>query len=217
MKALGRALAVALAAAFIAVGRAGAIAGALPQQADSNSHSLRSRRPDRRGGPALRRSPAQIARAEHPGREQARRVRHPRDRGNGPRQAGRLHHHDRQHLDQLPDTGPARPQDADQLRPRRADHRAHRRRAGVLPRNHDEFRAQDLQGVHRLRQEERGALRHQPASAPISTSTPRFWPSAPVGCSSCTSRSRTAAPASSRRWPAATSTRRGSTSPTRSA
>ena len=86
------------------------------------------------------------------GREQARRLRHHRHRGNGPRQARRLHHHGRQHLDQLPDAGAARQAHAHRLRPRRADHRAARRRAGVLHGDHDELPAQDLRRVHRLRQ-----------------------------------------------------------------
>ena len=193
------------------------IAGALPQQADPHPDPLRARRPDRRGGAALRRPPAQVARTEHPGREQARRLRHPRHRGNGPRQAGRLHHHGRQHLDQLPDAGAARQEDADQLRPRRADHRAApptRRCSSSRPRPTSRPRPSRSSSTTPRRTR---CATPAPASAPISTSTPKFWPSAPAGFSSCTSRSRTAARASSKTWPAATPTCPGSTSPTRSA
>ena len=71
------------------------------------------------------------------GREQARRLRHHRDRGDGARAARRLHADDRQHLDQRAHPDPARQEDAGRLRQGRADRRPARRRAGVLP-GHDQ-------------------------------------------------------------------------------
>ena len=130
----------------------------------------------------------------------------------------RLHHHDRQHLDQWADAGAAREENADRLRTRRPDHHAARRRAGLLPRDHDEFPAHHLRRVHRLRQGASAArcATAVPASAAISRSTPRSSPSERVS-TSCTSRSRAAAPRSSAISPTATSRCRGSTSPIRSA
>ena len=217
MRRLGRILASHL---CLALGAAAAFAQArLPEQDDPRADPLRPRRADRRGGALLRRASAQVARPERAGREQARRLRHHRHRGNGPRQARRLHHHGRQHLDQLPDAGAARQAHAHRLRPRRADHRAARRCAGVLHGDHDQLPAQDLRrsSSPTPRRIRATCATPRPASAPTSTSTPRSWPSAPAGSSSSTSHSRTAARASSRMSPAATPRCRGSTSPTRSA
>ena len=102
---------------------------------------------------------------------------------------------------------------------RRADHRAARRRAGVLHGDDDELPAEDVPGVHRLRQGASGrralrlrrhrrlsARQHRDPGQARRRARPRS-----------TSRSRTAARASSRTSPAATPRCRGSTSPTRSA
>ena len=152
-------------------------------------------RPDRRGGAAVCRAAAAGAARRGRGREQAGRLGHRRDRGDGARPARRAHADDRQHLDQRTDAGPAREENADRLRQGGADRRAARRGAGVLPRHHDRLPAEDLRRVPRNtpRSAPARSAMAAPGSAAISRSTPRFSPSAP-GSSCCTSRSRTAAP-----------------------
>ena len=106
---------------------------------------------------------------------------HHRDRGDGARAARRLHADDRQHLDQRADAGPARQEDDDRLRQGRADRRAARRHAGVLPRHHDDFPPKTFAEFIAYAKAHPGKVRYGSAGdrQPTSRSTPRSWRSAP--------------------------------------
>jgi hypothetical protein len=122
----------------------------LPGKARPHHRTVCARRPDRRGGAALFRAVAATLRPQRIRRKQARRFGNHRDRGDGARPPRRPHAHDRQHLDQRVDAGPAREKTEARLRARRADRRAARRRTGVLSRHHDELPAAHLRRISRL-------------------------------------------------------------------
>ena len=107
-------------------------AGTVSGKTDQDARTLCAGRADRRGGAALLRAIATKSRPGRVRREQARRLRNRRDRGNGAGPARRLHHHDRQHLDQRIDAGPAREKNEDRLRAGRADRHPARRRPVLL-------------------------------------------------------------------------------------
>ena len=75
-------------------------AGQIPVEAGEDRRALRPGRRDRHHLAAVRRADAPEPRPAVRGREQAGRLRHPRDRGNGALQARRLHADGRQRLDQ---------------------------------------------------------------------------------------------------------------------
>ena len=103
---------------------------------------------------ALRRAAEEHPRPAVRGREQARRVRHPRHRGNGPLEAGRLHADGRQCLDQRHHADPVQEQVPDRLREERGVGVAAGDLSVVPDHHHGEFQGQERQGRGRLRQEE---------------------------------------------------------------
>ena len=130
-------------------------------------------------GEQLRQSPRPIVR----GREQAGRLRHPGDRGDGARQARRLHADDRQRHHQRHHAGD---------RARRSSRSITTRtwcrslRLVDIPEflivTTTDFTVEQREGAHRLRQEEpgQGALRHGRAPAAIRITTWRFSPRRPA-------------------------------------
>ena len=101
--------------------------------------AVRRRQRDRHHDPHRRRADAAADRPRLPGREQARRVRHPRDRGNGQGAARRLHAAGRQPRHQRADADHLQGQVQDRLRERSHDGDAARRDSADPRRHHLDF------------------------------------------------------------------------------
>ena len=141
--------------------RAGA--GQISVQAGQGRGAVRRRQRDRHRDPHRRRSVAPRARPAVRDREQARRLRHPRHRGNGEGQARRLHAAGRQSRHQRADADHLQGQVQDRLRQRGRHGVAARRGAAHPRRHHQGLRAQELRRVHRAGQGQsrQGALRQR--------------------------------------------------------
>ena len=153
-----------------------------PSKTGEDRRAVRSGRRDRHHVAAVRRATQEHPRPVVRGREQARRLRHRGDRGNGALEARRPHALCRQRLDQCHHAGAVQEEVLHRLREGRGVGLP-ARDLSVLPRHHDgEFRHQERARTWSPtpRRTPASCATPAPASAASRTSIPRFSQGAPA-------------------------------------